>query len=522
MANQFNNIVRTEESISSPFFVHPGENPSLVLVSNLLTESNYHSWYRSMRMSLISKNKYKFVDGSIVPPHYDDEKFAIWERCNTLVMSWLYRSVSQTIADSISCMDSALEIWNDLRDRFSLGDACRIGDLQEEFFTYKQNTLSVNEYFTHLKTIWDELKSLRSMPVCTCEPKCSCGLAETVERTLSNDHVIRFVKGLNDSFGTIKTQILMMEPLPKINKAFSLTVQFERQLVGSGVKPQVDANVFMAKGFYEANNEDSGYESNICYARGRGMNNYRFGNVRGRGSYMPNPVLKQKLCSYCGLTNHTIDYCYKKHGYPSGFQPKFRGESSHANQVQLAEQQYPDITEEQYQAEMFKDAHRSNLPAQQEMHNGQIFPFTPDQYQKIMSLIQPQEIETVAHVNSLSATFQPAIEEQGTVHACYFSAKGYRDTWILDTGATDHIICNLKFFTTFQEVKNVHVKLPTGQLISVSHIGSVQLNPNLLLCNVLYVPMFNFNLISASKLTDNKKLFLLLYHDFCYIQDMVT
>ncbi|XP_050229563.1 uncharacterized protein LOC126678711 [Mercurialis annua] len=506
MANQFNAFARAEELISSPFFVHPGESPSLVLVSNLLTESNYHSWYISMRMSLISKNKYKFVDGSIVPPLRNDEIFAVWERCNTLVMFWLYRSVSQTIADSVSCMDSALEIWNDLKDRLSLGDACRIGDLQEEFFTYKQNTLSVNEYFTHLKTIWDELKSLRSLPLCTCEPKCSCGLIETVEKNTSNDHVIRFVKGLNDSFGTIKTQILMMKPLPKINKAFSMAVQFERQLIGFRVKPTVDANAFMAKGFYEANYDDSGYESNVCYARGRGINSYRSGNVRGRGNYMPIPALKQKLCSYCGLTNHTIDYYYKKHGYPPGFQPKFRGESSYANQIQLAEQQYQDPSEEQ--AEIYRDAHRTNLHAQQEMHNNQIFPFTPDQYQKIMSLIQPQEIETVAHINSLSATFQPNIEEQGTMHTCYFSAKGYRDTWILDTGATDHIICNLKFFKTFKEVSNVHVKLPTGQLIPVSHIGSVQLNPNLLLCNVLFVPHFNFNLISASKLTDNRKLLL--------------
>ncbi|XP_050217718.1 uncharacterized protein LOC126668571 [Mercurialis annua] len=326
-------LPRAEESISSPFFVHPGENPSLVLVTNLFDGTNYNAWYRSMRMALISKNKYKFVNGSIPALSPDHDNYEVWERCNTLVMSWLYRSVTQTIADSVSNLDSALDVWIDLRDRFSQGDAYRIGDLQEEIYTYRQNALNVTEYYTHLKTLWDELKSLRNLPVCTCEPKCSCGLIERVRLNLDNDHVIRFMKGLNENFGTIKTQILMMEPLPKINKAFSMVIQFERQLNATGNKLPAESSVFMAKGFSES--DEQGYESNICYARGRGVSNFRGGMFRGRGGYL-NQFAKQKLCSHCGQTNHTVDYCYKKYGYPPGFQPRYKGESSgYANNVQL-------------------------------------------------------------------------------------------------------------------------------------------------------------------------------------------
>lgn len=44
-----------------------------------------------------------------------------------------------------------------------------------------------------------------------------------------DDSVIRFVTGLNEEFSMVRSQILMMEPLPPLNKSFSMVVQFERQ-----------------------------------------------------------------------------------------------------------------------------------------------------------------------------------------------------------------------------------------------------------------------------------------------------
>ena len=42
--------------------------------------------------------------------------------------------------------------------------------------------------------------------------------------------MIRFLKGLNDRFSHSKSQIMMMTPLPDIDKAFSLVIQQEREL----------------------------------------------------------------------------------------------------------------------------------------------------------------------------------------------------------------------------------------------------------------------------------------------------
>jgi len=108
---------------SSPFFVHPSDGPSSVIVSPVLDGSNYHSWARSMRRELGGKMKYELVDGTIEPIVDDfDPLFRHWNRCNYLVHSWIMNSVSPSIAQSIIFMENACDVWNDLKERFSQGD----------------------------------------------------------------------------------------------------------------------------------------------------------------------------------------------------------------------------------------------------------------------------------------------------------------------------------------------------------------------------------------------------------------
>ncbi|MCI24030.1 hypothetical protein A2U01_0045213 [Trifolium medium] len=53
---------------SNPYYLHPNENPPLVLVTPSLDNKNCQTWSRSMRVALISKNKLKFFDGTLNPP----------------------------------------------------------------------------------------------------------------------------------------------------------------------------------------------------------------------------------------------------------------------------------------------------------------------------------------------------------------------------------------------------------------------------------------------------------------------
>ena len=94
------------------------------------------------------------------------------------------------------------------------------------------------------------------------------------------------------------------------------------------------------------------------------------------------------------------------------------------------------------------------------------------------------------------------------------------DTWVMDTGASDHIICFISLFQSYTTVSHYVVDLPNGESTHVTHIGSVKLLASLILEHVLCVPSFSFNLLSISQHTQKLPLCLLFLSQFCFIQGL--
>jgi len=53
-----------------------------------------------MRRALTSKNKLKFVDGSIRIPTIDEPIYEAWERANVMILSWIIRTLFPQIAEA--------------------------------------------------------------------------------------------------------------------------------------------------------------------------------------------------------------------------------------------------------------------------------------------------------------------------------------------------------------------------------------------------------------------------------------
>lgn len=155
-------------------------------------------------------------------PHDDDLNRAAWERCNHLVQSWLINSVSDSIAQTIVFCDTALEVWLDLKERFSKIDRIRIANMRSSINNLKQGAKSVLDYFTEMKSLWEKLSSHRPIPNCSCIHPCRC-VASRVAKTLMNeDQIVQFLTGLNDQFPVVRTQVLLY-----LIKVYSLVVQEE-------------------------------------------------------------------------------------------------------------------------------------------------------------------------------------------------------------------------------------------------------------------------------------------------------
>ncbi|XP_072066820.1 uncharacterized protein [Arachis hypogaea] len=178
---------------ASPYYLHSSENPGISLTPNPLTTLNYHSWSRSVWISLKTKNKLSFIDGSLPKSEKSDCTFEAWDRCNTFVLSWLHASLSSEILQSVMWCNVASELWKDLKHRFYEGDLFRIVELEEEMYSARQGDLSITSFFTKMKGLWEELEEFQPIPSCNCTGSCTCGL-EIVRGYRKQSQVVRFLE----------------------------------------------------------------------------------------------------------------------------------------------------------------------------------------------------------------------------------------------------------------------------------------------------------------------------------------
>ncbi|KAF5455785.1 hypothetical protein F2P56_025325 [Juglans regia] len=268
-----------------------------MLVTQLLTENNFHTWKRSMSMAISAKNKTAFVNGSLLRPAADSPCLDAWIRCNDMVISWLVNSLSPDIASTILFMHTAADIWKELHLRFAQSNRPRIFQLRKDLSALTQENHSVSVYYSQLKGFWDELSILKPLGACNCKPVCVCTATKSSLENQQEDYVLQFLMGLNDSYSQFRGQILLMEPFPTISKVFSLALQEEKQRgvsmsntqhlsTSTALSTKVSAPVFMPK-----------------------------------NGGKPFTRKDKVVCSHCGYNGHTVDKCYKIHGYPPNWKP---------------------------------------------------------------------------------------------------------------------------------------------------------------------------------------------------------
>lgn len=106
-------------TLTSPYYLHPAENPGAILVTPLMNGNNYDTWSKKMKRALLTKNKIKFINGKITAPDENDSLYEAWERCNGTVVAWIAASLTPEIAQSIENVENAFDLWNELKNRFS-------------------------------------------------------------------------------------------------------------------------------------------------------------------------------------------------------------------------------------------------------------------------------------------------------------------------------------------------------------------------------------------------------------------
>lgn len=479
---------------SNALFLHPSDNPNNVLVSTLLDGRNFGHWKRAMEVALIGKNKIGFVRGNFIRPDSSTpDSQAQWDRCDNMVLAWIMHATIKNISDSIMFSTTSHEAWKELEQRYGQADGTRIFEVQRELCSIAQNNLSVADYYTEIKKLWDEYNAITVIPHCSCGLECASYKA--IQNMIDNQHLMQFLVGLNDVYKTVRGNLLMMRPLPSLSQAYNVILQEEKQRGLSAASHIVNQSaafhVQVPSG--QRYEHSLGSEHTALVGQQRVAYNYNYKPKAEQNASVTagRSDRKQYFCDHCKIHGHSIQRCFKIHGYPPGH--KFYNKNK---KIAAAVQVEPDNTEE----------NPSSTSASQVPIPG----LTADQYAQLMVLLQKSSSE------SLEASHSGFMAGN---KICLFSSFR-KDSWIIDSGASDHISPNLSLFFDVRPIlQHCHITMPNGLPAQVKHIGSVKIGPNLCLKDVLHVPDFQFNLLSISKLTRQTNSQVLFSHECCFLRD---
>lgn len=219
-----------ETTSVSPYYMHPSDNPGKLITPIQLKGDNYEEWARAIRNALRAKKKLAFVDGTITETKDDSTDIEDWWMVNSMLVVWILNTIEPSLRSTITYMESVRNLWEDFQQRFSIGNGARVYQLKTDLAGCKQMGQTVVVYYVKVKVMWDELISFEPTPTCKCGG-CKCNIAKELEKKREEEKVHQFLMRLDDAiYGTICSNILSMDPLPNLSRAYAIIIQEERHI----------------------------------------------------------------------------------------------------------------------------------------------------------------------------------------------------------------------------------------------------------------------------------------------------
>ena len=219
------------------------------------------------------------------------------------------------------------------------------------------------------------------------------------------------------------------------------------------------------------------------------------------------------ICSHCGYNGHTVDKCYKIHGYPPGFKHKKPIQSDKSGNTMkpvVAQLAISDTKQVDSSSDLLNTFSQDQIQGVIEYFNAQLQPS-----QTSVASTSNGTITTLPGMTLSSSTI-------GFIGILRATTNVLTSTsWIVDSGATHHDSHDRNLFENLTDSINKSVTLPTGQNINIEGIGQIRLNEYFLLTNVLYIPDFRLNLLSISQLTKDLGCRVMFDEGTCLIQDPI-
>lgn len=185
------------------------------LVSESFDGTCFSKWKRSMSIALSARNKIGFVDASLLKPAANCPSFKNWSRCNNMVISYILGALSKSIGRTVIYCSTVHQMWTEVEERYGISNGTQMFGLHKELNELSEGNLTIADYFTKLKMLWDDIESLCLVPICCCG--CKCRAAQKLIKLQQDQNVVQFLMDLNYTYSIMRGSILMTSPLPSIS-----------------------------------------------------------------------------------------------------------------------------------------------------------------------------------------------------------------------------------------------------------------------------------------------------------------
>ncbi|XP_071699236.1 uncharacterized protein [Rutidosis leptorrhynchoides] len=389
---------------------------------------NYNILSRSMLLALGTKNKLGFINGSLQRHATDVTLQNQWDRCNNVVLSWILRSISDELYSGQIFSTNATHVWNELKETYDKIDGSIIYNLHHKMNSIKQNDSSLSDYYHNPNSLWKQYDCMIDGPTCTCGVAYTCPAGVFAKEQSKVQKLMQFLMGLNDCYVSVRSNILLRDPLPDVKSVYAILSREEsHRNVNSkeNVVTKTQSSAFIAQTF----NKDVSSNNN---------NNSRFNNSRG-----PNHNLKCKKCNKIG---HTIDRCFEIVGYPPGFKKNFNNNNNYK-------------PNQGYQNN-FKSVSNNSTASKEASTSSPSLSFSNEQMMKLLSLINdsPDTVNTQSNM----------------------------------AGANQHMTFSEKGLFNLVNISDLKLTVghPNGTQALIKCIGNLKINNHITLFDVLVVPEY--------------------------------
>lgn len=182
-----------------------------------------------MEINLAAKRKLGFVTGVVKRDVEDAQKQDQWDTCDNIVISWLHGSTTEAVKTSVLYLNTSRDIWVQLESRFKVTHGTRKYKLSKEMYDTKQNGAPINDYYTNMRALWEELDALNHLPPITTLTTEINEFVQAMNKQQDEQRLFQFLNGVDEDFNHERSQLLMRAPLPSVEEACSSLMQEEAQ-----------------------------------------------------------------------------------------------------------------------------------------------------------------------------------------------------------------------------------------------------------------------------------------------------